>query len=102
MAHTKCRWLCHNCKTCYEGGGAVSSLKSDEYGNLPSIRALLTWVGYIDTYSDEYAWHGTMKEQVNQLMELARWRKKHKGHKLQILKQLDSWPDGTERYKKEK
>lgn len=96
-----CRWLCHNCKTVCDGGGAISDIKPSETNTLPTPAEARRFIRYANQWLDPFAFHGAITSIKEHFSKFARWRERHNNHRIQVLRQQDPWPEGTESYTKE-
>jgi len=95
------RAICHTCKTICGLGGALSDIKADDNGVLPTPTECRRLVSYHDRWSDPYAFKGTIKLIKDHFLRFAIWRERHNNHRVQLLRQTDPWPKGLEDYKNE-
>lgn len=96
-----CRWLCHTCKTVCDGGGMLSDIKTSDTGTLPTPTEARRLVRYHDQWSDPFAFHGAIASIKAHYLRFAEWRERHNNHRVQVLKQQDPWPKGTQAYTRE-
>jgi len=93
---TRARWVCHTCKTVYVSG-FPPYLYTQIDGKPPPADQIQTLIRYINEFFDPY-WFNTIKTIVPHLERFVMWRKKHRGHKLELLKHSQVLPIG---YKEE-